>query len=379
MKIIAFSDFHLGFKQYKLAEREKDFFSVYHQAIDKIIDEKPDLVINTGDVFDVTKPSPEAINEYRKGLKKLKENNIPTVAIVGNHTTLSRNSFYPIDYLFIEDYDLTILDKENPYITKNDIFIGGVPYHSKHKMDELIDKTKELANAASDYDKKILLLHQAFETDLYMAGELNEEDLPLDDFDLIIVGHIHKRIHRWNKNTQILYPGSIERSSITEAKYPHGYSVIDTKSFDVTHVDLDMPRKIFYAKVTQDKLQQVLNDFCKKEYNDPPILSVDIVGSSLDEIKEIISLTDIYNHTLRFRYRFFSEEEDNVEEKVIDKNYTIEDLIKQSLDDDNSSNLAIDLYRTFNSNDDNKDQLQKANDIVKSFAEKNFKEIETFI
>ena len=115
MKIIAITDLHLGVKQYKNKEREQDFYDLYQKCIDEIVNEKPDLVINGGDIFDIATPSPKAINEFKKGLMKLRENDIPMISIVGNHTLIQRPGFFPIDYLYEDDYLYTVLDERNEF------------------------------------------------------------------------------------------------------------------------------------------------------------------------------------------------------------------------------------------------------------------------
>ena len=52
MKFAHLADTHLGYRQFGLLEREKDFYEVFDKIIDKIIEEKVDFVIHSGDLFD---------------------------------------------------------------------------------------------------------------------------------------------------------------------------------------------------------------------------------------------------------------------------------------------------------------------------------------
>ena len=45
MKFAHLADTHLGYRQFGLLEREKDFYEVFDKIIDKIIEEKVDFVL----------------------------------------------------------------------------------------------------------------------------------------------------------------------------------------------------------------------------------------------------------------------------------------------------------------------------------------------
>ena len=45
MKFAHLADTHLGYRQYGLFEREKDFYEVFEKVIDKIIEENVDFVV----------------------------------------------------------------------------------------------------------------------------------------------------------------------------------------------------------------------------------------------------------------------------------------------------------------------------------------------
>lgn len=66
MKFAHLADTHLGYRQFGLLEREKDFYEVFDKIIDKIIEEKVDFVIHSGDLFDSARPSPIALLAFKK-------------------------------------------------------------------------------------------------------------------------------------------------------------------------------------------------------------------------------------------------------------------------------------------------------------------------
>ena len=53
MKFAHLADTHLGYRQFGLIEREKDFYEVFEKVIDKIIEEKVDLNIFNGSLSEM--------------------------------------------------------------------------------------------------------------------------------------------------------------------------------------------------------------------------------------------------------------------------------------------------------------------------------------
>ena len=93
------ADTHLGLAQYGSNEREEDVYDVFNQAIDISIKDKVDFVIFAGDIFDAPNPSGRAIIQMANALKKLKENNIESFFILGDHDQ-SRIRGTPVPYIY---------------------------------------------------------------------------------------------------------------------------------------------------------------------------------------------------------------------------------------------------------------------------------------
>ena len=93
MKIIHFSDTHLGFSDLDVTnsegvnQREADFYKAFSDVIDAILEIRPDYVIHTGDLFHRASPSNRAITFAMMQLKRLQEAKMPLVIIAGNHST----------------------------------------------------------------------------------------------------------------------------------------------------------------------------------------------------------------------------------------------------------------------------------------------------
>jgi predicted phosphodiesterase len=91
VRLFHFSDTHLGHQQYPridsegLNQREQDHYAAFHAVVDRAIEEKVDLVLHVGDLFDGVRPSNRALGQALDGFLKLSRAGIPTVIIAGNH------------------------------------------------------------------------------------------------------------------------------------------------------------------------------------------------------------------------------------------------------------------------------------------------------
>ncbi|WP_423792820.1 metallophosphoesterase family protein [Methanocaldococcus indicus] len=198
MLIAHLSDTHLGYRQYKLDEREEDIYNSFKECINKIIEIKPDIVIHCGDLFHSTKPPIRALRLAISAFRKLKELNIKTYIIPGNHEIPGRRKVEsPLS--LIKDY-VKILDGN--YDVINELFICGCKYTRDYNRQELLDKINYLDCLAKEYKKSIIMLHQGVYP--YIQDyELYKENLPRN-IKYIALGHLHNRILENLDNDRLL-------------------------------------------------------------------------------------------------------------------------------------------------------------------------------
>ena len=102
MKFAHISDTHLGQYRSKV-DRENDTYDAFIQAVSKSIEAKVDFVILSGDIFDKSKPPNKAIVTLMQQLKLLKQNDIETYFILGDHDQPKQNREQPIHSIFKEN------------------------------------------------------------------------------------------------------------------------------------------------------------------------------------------------------------------------------------------------------------------------------------
>lgn len=95
VKLAHLADLHLGFRQYHrqtpagINQREADTAQAFRQAVDGILDARPDLIVVAGDLFHSVRPTNAAIVFAFQQFQRLRAGlpDAPIVLIAGNHDT----------------------------------------------------------------------------------------------------------------------------------------------------------------------------------------------------------------------------------------------------------------------------------------------------
>lgn len=349
MKIILATDFHLSYRQYGLIEREKDFYNKFNKLVEEVIKEKPLIFIELGDIFHTPQPKPIAIQTFKEGIQKLKKEGIKCYGIIGNHTKLRLQNYYPIDLIF---NDLEILEGE--YITIDDVFIGGIGYVSPY--DDLKARIDKLYEEAEPYKVKVLLLHQSLKNDIPLGYDFDEDELGLNRYDFVFLGHLHNRILRNGNGTVIHYVGSLNSCNRTELLEEQntgkGYTVFDTDTLELTMKNIPSEREYFQINMKTDELKNINVSELLPEYeeNRKPLLHLRIIGEQSMNIYEKIQ--ELNKHTLRTDYEIIQEKNDEDKKiQIINNQNTIKDLINEYFKDEESKGVfAYELFKLLKDN-----------------------------
>ncbi len=223
MRIIHFSDTHLGHRDYNaidsdsgINQREADIYKVFNEIIDYILETKPDLVIHAGDLFDNVRPSNKAISVALEAFSKLSQAKIPTVIIAGNHSTPRQKSketiFKVLDYF---ENIHPIYHGMHELVSVGSCAVHAIP-HTYSDPD--LQKSVKLAKPNDKFKYNILVAHGVVHNVKEASwGEFKELTLPDEilnmGFDYIALGHLHS-CHKIAKNAY--YSGSPERLSWNE-------------------------------------------------------------------------------------------------------------------------------------------------------------------
>ncbi len=280
------SDTHLGLVQYGSEERAQDVYDVFNQAIDTSIKDHVDFVIFAGDIFHVPNPNGTAIIQMANGLKRLKQNNIDSFFILGEHD-ISRIRTTPIPYVY-HNLEFSKYIGQGKPIEYKGILLVGFDKIRKAEIPQYEEKFKEIDKVAQNFTgHKILVLHQGITEFNKFAGEIQSTDLP-KNFTYYAMGHLHDTdIKQFNHlNGPIAYPGSIELTTSEGVKETKkGFFEVDISGSEAkpNWIELDTrPQFSFKTEYqelpkTIDKISEKITDSLKK-----PIVEINIKGENIE-------------------------------------------------------------------------------------------------
>ena len=361
------SDTHLGFVQYHSEEREQDVYSAFDQAIDTSINDHVDFVIFAGDIFHVPNPSGKAILVLANALKRLKQRNIDSFFILGEHD-ISRIRATPVPFVYHNLEFSKYIGNGKPLQYKDVLIVG----YDKRRKNEIHtfenDFAKIDAEAKNHAGHKILVLHQGITEVNKFAGELNSSDLP-KNFTYYAMGHLHERELKKFSNLggPLAYPGSIELTSSEGIKETQkGFYEVDISSSEAkpTWIKIDtrpqLSVKTYYKNLKKevDLLSEKLKTFEKK-----PVIEIKIHGENIETDLVQSQIARLHPLALRCFWKAVRPEENNGS-TFMERPAKIDDemfkLAKDILNSEPWANFAIrDLLPLLSAN-----QIDEANHLV---------------
>ncbi len=219
VKIAIISDTHLGYPRFSE--------DAYNQAKSALIDanEKADLILLAGDVFDTRIPKFETIEQLIGILREMK---VPVIAIHGNHERRSRDMINALQLLQSGGL-ITYLHNEGRIIEVNGekiniIGLGNVP--SGYEMVAIESSIKK--NPRIEGVLNIFLIHQDIKGISFGESDLSIEDIDKIPYELVVNGHVHKKLLDSGK---LIIPGSTVVTQLKEGETEQrGYVIYDTTS-----------------------------------------------------------------------------------------------------------------------------------------------------
>ena len=306
------SDTHLGLVQYASEEREQDVYKAFNEAIDTSIKDHVDFVIFAGDIFHVPNPSGTAIVQMANALKRLKQSNVDSFFILGEHD-ISRIRGTPIPYVYHNLGFSRYIGQGKPIEYKG-VLLVGFDKIRKPEISHFEEKFAEVDKTAKGHaGHKILVLHQGITEFNKFAGELQSTDLP-NNFTYYAMGHLHDMdTKKFNHlSGPVAYPGSIELTTsegIKEAK--KGFFEVDISKKEAKPDWIELhTRPQFSFKTDYEKMETIVKEISEKisSLERKPIVEIKIQGENIetDYIQAQISL--LQAQTLRCFWRISSKE-----------------------------------------------------------------------
>ena len=338
------SDIHLGLVQYNSEERELDIYDAFHQAIDISIKDHVDFVIFAGDIFHTPTPSGTAILHMANVLKLLKQNNIDSFFILGEHD-ISRIRGTPVPYVFHNLEFSKYIGQGEPVYYK-DLLLVGFDKIRRSEMDSFEKRFEEIDDIAKKHQgHRILVMHQGINEINKFAGELNSTDLP-KNFTYYAMGHLHDHVVKnfSHLSGPVAYPGSIELTNsegIKETK--KGFYQVDISSTEAKPSWIELnTRPQFSIKTTSTDISKTIDEMFEKIKSNPkkPIVELKIESENVEQ--EIIQaqISRLIPHTLHCSWKLV-QKQDSDSSVLSDRPARIdEELFKLAVNSLKSEKLA---------------------------------------
>ena len=263
MKLIHLSDLHLG-KRVNEVSMIEDQEYVLHQILRIIKAEQADAVLLSGDIYDKSVPSAEAVTLFDDFLSRIAQMNVKVYCISGNHDSPERLAFGNRLMEGAGIYMAPVYDGSVLPLTLQDEF-GAVniwllpfikPAHVKRFYpDEAIESYTDAVRVAIEKmavdttQRNVLLTHQ-FVTgasvdpdgseELSVGGSDNVDASVFDGFNYVALGHIHGPQNIGSN--RIRYCGTPLKYSFSEANH--------YKSVTVVHLGADGTVDLHTAALT---------------------------------------------------------------------------------------------------------------------------------
>lgn len=291
MRILHCSDIHLGKRPFGneifSQKRYEDYYKVFNQIADRAIEEKVEVFMVAGDLFDKRDLSPDNLRRSEIIFEKLKTNNIKVLLIEGNHDNTNKyeeiNSW--LHYLEEKAYCKRLSYEKNgeeykfiPYKIEDVNFYGlGYPGFVADKVLE------ELELALNPQEKNIVLIHTALgggEEEGSLPGLIKSSSLKnlKDKVIYIAGGHYHSKSTYPKEEPYFFIPGSPEYWNILNEKSDEkGFFIFDTNTY-----------KFDFIKVEQRKRMKISTCYTSLEDYEESIKNLLLTGEELLIVKLIL-------------------------------------------------------------------------------------------
>lgn len=226
-KIAIVSDVHLGTRQYGLKERYEDFHRAFQRFGESVEEERPDIVVIGGDLFDSPRPDARSVAVAQETIRLIKAKRIQVLGIDGNHD-LANGEW------------MNVIGAHGLFETPLEMFrlkIVGVNYRNGR---DFIAAIQDMIDQGIKAD--ILVAHFAL-AEMNGGGTADtgvRELCPLLEklgVKCVLMGHVHiPEAKKWN-GILFVNPGSTEMKSSNEPQEKF-YFMVDTDTWEATPVPL---------------------------------------------------------------------------------------------------------------------------------------------
>jgi len=249
MRILHTSDWHLG-RQFHHLSLLEDQRHILEQLVNIAAEQKVDVILIAGDIYDRAIPPAAAVKLLDDVLKRLNHDlGIPIIIISGNHDSGQRLAFGAQQLAKAGIHMCGVLDKTPEPIILNDAYgevaFYGLPYADPAMVRDVLEVEVHSFDQATEVLCQQILKHNSLQRRSVVlshcfldGGEISESERPLsvggadqvaanhfNDFNYVALGHLHAPQYRLKPS--IRYSGSLLKYSFSEEKQQKSVTLVD--------------------------------------------------------------------------------------------------------------------------------------------------------
>ncbi|WP_017472151.1 exonuclease SbcCD subunit D [Amphibacillus jilinensis] len=311
MRILHTADWHLG-KLVNNVYMTEDQSYILDQFFEIINDQKPDVIIIAGDIYDRSIPPKEAVDLLDQTFTRLiTDYSTPVLVTSGNHDSPDRLHFgsrlFRKNQLFIESKitlpveHLTFTDQQGPvnfylipYFEPADIKALFPNHKIQSHQDAMAVIVQSIEARLNKQERHVCIAHaflaggMASESEdrLSMIGGNPYVDVDIfNAFDYVALGHLHQP-QRVKRDT-VQYSGSLLKYSFSEARQQKSVTIIDLvadKQTKITRVPLTPRREM---RIIEGYFEQLISDAYYKPSDDYVQICLLDDGQVLDPVSQL--------------------------------------------------------------------------------------------
>ena len=242
IRVLLLADTHLGFdlparQNTERRRRGPDFFANTRIALEPALKGEVDLVVHGGDLLYRSKVPPSLVERALEPLLEVADSGVPVMLVPGNH---ERSALpYP---LLASHRNLHVFDRPRTVqlaIGTTRLAVGGFPCERDDIRSRFATLVSDCGVLPADADVRLLCLHQTIEGArvkgyTFRAGTdiVRGRDIP-PGIAAVLCGHSHRSqvlttdLSGKKLAAPVLYPGSVERTSLVERDEAKGYLILE--------------------------------------------------------------------------------------------------------------------------------------------------------
>lgn len=243
VRILFFADSHLGFDlparpRVKRRRRGYDFQANHERALEAAVRLKVDAVVHGGDVFHRSRVARSLAHQAFAPFERVADKGIPVFVVPGNH----ERSRMPHGRAAAHR-QVRVFDRARTYVIDvrgTRVALAGFPYERRGVRHSFADRLAATGIDSAQADIRVLCMHHCVEgarvgpsdyTFRGAAAVVRARDLP-SGVAAVLSGHIHRHqvltqdLSARRLPAPVLYPGSVERTSVAEAGETKGFLLL---------------------------------------------------------------------------------------------------------------------------------------------------------